>query len=224
VSVYNESTPTVHFYRTSLGKKIVMAVTGAIMIGFLVTHCAGNLQVFEGAEKMNDYAVLLRKFGSVLWIARLVLLVSVVLHIVAAIQLTKLNSDARPVAYVQRESVQASYASRTMMWSGPIILAFLVYHLLHLTFGTVHPDFQELHPYENVVAGFQVPVVSIAYIVAMLMLGFHLYHGLWSMFQTVGINHPRYTPILKRASAIVTVLLVAGFVSVPIAVMTGVVS
>src|SRR5229473_6068012 len=173
-----------------------MAVTGAIMFGFLVTHCAGNLQVFEGAEKMNDYAVLLRKFGSVLWIARLVLLVSVVLHIVAAIQLTKLNSDARPVAYVQRESVQASYASRTMMWSGPIILAFLVYHLLHLTFGTVHPDFQELHPYENVVAGFQVPVVSIAYIVAMLMLGFHLYHGLWSMFQTVGINHPRYTPIL----------------------------
>ncbi len=110
------------------------------------------------------------------------------------------------------------------MWSGPIIFAFLVYHLLHLTFGTVHPDFQELHPYENVVAGFQVPIVSIAYIVAMLMLGFHLYHGLWSMFQTVGVNHPRYTPILKRASAVVTVLLIAGFVSVPIAVMTGVVS
>jgi succinate dehydrogenase / fumarate reductase cytochrome b subunit len=214
----------VHFYQTSLGKKIVMAVTGAIMFGFLVTHCAGNLQVFEGAEKMDDYAVFLRKFGLVLWIARLTLLISVVLHIVAAIQLTKLKSDARPVAYVRKESVQASYASRTMMWSGPIIFAFLVYHLLHLTFGTVHPDFQELRPYENVVAGFQVPVVSIAYIVAMLMLGFHLYHGLWSMFQTVGVNHPRYTPILKRASAIVTVLLVAGFVSVPIAVMAGVVS
>jgi len=214
----------VRFYQTSLGKKVVMAVTGAVMFGFLVTHCAGNLQVFEGAEKMNDYAVLLRKFGAALWIARLVLLVSVVLHIVAAIQLTKLNSDARPVAYVRKESVQASYASRTMMWSGPIILAFLIYHLLHMTFGTVHPDFQELHPYENVVTGFQVPVVSIAYIVAMLMLGFHLYHGAWSMFQTLGVNHPRYTPILKRASAIVTVLLIAGFISVPLAVMTGVVS
>jgi succinate dehydrogenase / fumarate reductase, cytochrome b subunit len=214
----------VRFYQTSLGKKVVMAVTGAVMFGFLLTHCAGNLQVFKGAEKMDDYAVLLRKFGSVLWIARLTLLVSVILHIVAAIQLTKLKSDARPVAYVRKESVQASYASRTMMWSGPIILAFLVYHLLHLTFGTVHPDFQELHPYENVVAGFSVPIVSIAYIVAMVMLGFHLYHGLWSMFQTVGIDHPRYTPMLKRASAIVTVLLVAGFVSVPLAVLTGVVS
>jgi succinate dehydrogenase / fumarate reductase cytochrome b subunit len=201
-----------------------MAVTGAMMFGFLVTHCAGNLQVFEGAEKMDDYAVMLRKFGSVLWIARFALLAALVLHIIAAIQLTKLKSDARPVAYVRKETVQASYASRTMMWSGPIIFAFLVYHLLHLTFGTVHPDFQELHPYENVVAGFQVPVVSIAYIVAMLMLGFHLYHGLWSMFQSLGVNHPRYTPMIKRAAAVVTVLLVAGFISVPLAVLTGVVS
>jgi succinate dehydrogenase / fumarate reductase cytochrome b subunit len=224
VALHSRLGRTVSFYQTTLGKKVVMAVTGALMFGFLVVHCAGNLQIFEGAEKMDDYAVTLRKLGVLLWVARLALLVSVILHIVASIQLTQLRSEARPVAYVKKEDVQASYASRTMMWSGPIIFAFIVYHLLHFTFGTVHPDFQELRPYENVVAGFQVPIVSIAYIIAMVMLGFHLYHGLWSMFQTLGVSHPRYTPMLKSAAAIVTALLIAGFVSVPIAVMTGIVS
>ena len=224
VAVASVTTETLSFYQTTLGKKVVMAVTGIILFGFVISHLIGNLQIFAGREQLNHYAVFLRTMPAVLWGARITLLVAVILHIVASVQLAVLRNEARPIGYVKKKNVGSSYASRTMMWSGPIVAAFIVYHLLHFTFGVVHPGFKELQPYDNVVRGFQVPAVAIAYIVAMLLLGMHLYHGLWSMFQTLGAAHPRYTPMLKRFAAVATAFIVIGNISIPIAVMTGFVS
>ena len=215
---------TTRFYETAIGKKIVMAVTGVMLFGFVVSHLLGNLQFYLGRETMNHYAVTLRSMPGLLWPARVGLLIAVILHITASVQLTALKNAARPIGYVKKTAVQASVASRTMMWSGPIVLVFLIFHLLHLTWGTVHPAFQDVHPYENMVAGFRVIPVAIFYVVAVSMLGLHLYHGLWSMFQTVGVNHPRYTPMLKKFAAYASMLLVLGFISIPIAVATGVMS
>ncbi len=215
---------TARFYQTPIGKKAVMAVTGVILFGFVVGHLLGNLQIYLGRETMDHYALTLRGMPALLWAVRAVLLLAVVLHITASIQLTNLKNAARPIGYVKKKDVQASWASRTMMWSGPIIAVFVVFHLLHLTWGTIHPHFRELHPYENMVAGFQAVPIAIFYIVAVCMLGLHLYHGLWSMFQSVGLNHPRYSPALKKFAVYASILLVLGFISIPIAVLTGAVS
>lgn len=201
-----------------------MAITGAILFGFVLGHMAGNLQVFLGREAFDHYAVMLRAVPEVLWGIRILLLLSVILHIVAAVQLTALQNKARPVGYKKKKAVDSSYAARTMMWSGPIVGAFLVYHLLHLTFGTVHPNFEEGHVYDNVVNGFRVIPVSIAYIVSMILLGMHLNHGVWSMFQSLGVSNPRYSAGLRRFANIFSILVTAGFISVPLAVMTGIVS
>ena len=209
------------FYDSTIGKKAVMAVTGLLLFGFLIVHMLGNLQVFLGAEAMNHYAETLHANPPLLWTARIILLVSVALHILASIQLTLLKSDARPVSYVKYGTVQASYASRTMMWSGPIIAAFVVYHLLHFTTGTVHPNFVELRAYENVVNGFRSIPAALSYMAAMILVGFHLSHGIWSMFQSIGFSHPRYTPLIKKFAAIFSWVLVAGFLSVPISVLFG---
>jgi succinate dehydrogenase / fumarate reductase cytochrome b subunit len=214
------------FYQATIGKKVVMAVTGVILFGFIVGHLAGNLQIFLGPEKLDDYAKFLREKPSVLWAARIVLLVSVILHIVSSIQLTLIKNAARPEGYRKKQNIGSTYASRTMMWSGPIVAAFVVYHLMHFTWGTAHPtypNFDQHHVYRNVVTGFQSPAVSIAYIVAMVLLGMHLFHGLWSMFQTLGVNHPRYNPVLRRFAAIATIVIVAGNISIPLAVLTGLV-
>jgi succinate dehydrogenase / fumarate reductase cytochrome b subunit len=217
-------TQAAQFYTTPIGKKVVMAITGAILFGFVLGHMAGNLQVFLGREAFDNYAVMLRKIPELLWGIRILLLVSVILHIVAAVQLTALQNKARPIGYRKKKAVDSSYAARTMMWSGPIIAAFLVYHLLHLTFGTVHPSFEEGRVYDNVVAGFRVIPVSIAYIVSMILLGMHLNHGVWSMFQSLGVSHPRYSAGLRRFANIVSGLVTLGFISVPLAVMSGIVS
>jgi succinate dehydrogenase / fumarate reductase cytochrome b subunit len=140
---------------------------------------------------------------------------------VASIQLTSLNQKSRPVGYQKSTAIDSSYASRTMMWSGPILAAFIVYHILHFTFGTVHPDFHEGNVYDNVIAGFRVIPVSIAYIVSMILLGMHLNHGLWSMFQSIGVSNPRYSAGLRRFANIFSILIVVGFISIPIAVMAG---
>ncbi len=213
----------VRFYESTIGKKAVMAGTGLVLFGFLIAHMLGNLQVFLGREVMNHYAETLHGNPPLLWTARLILLVSVALHIWASVQLAMLKKEARPVRYVKPGNVQASYASRTMMWSGPIIAAFVIFHLLHLTTGTVHPDFEELNAYDNVVNGFRVIPAAIAYVVAMILAGFHLSHGIWSMFQSVGFSHPRYTPMIKKFAAVFSWILIAGFLSVPIAVLTGLV-
>jgi succinate dehydrogenase / fumarate reductase, cytochrome b subunit len=211
----------VRFYGTSIGKKAVMAVTGVILFGFLIAHMAGNLQFFLGPDALNDYAVKLREIPAALWSLRIALVVAVILHIIASIQLVRLQGAARPVSYAKKQSVGSTYASRTMYWSGPIIAAFGIYHLMHLTWGISGLPFEELRPYENLVAGFSKPAVSLAYIVAMVLLGMHLYHGIWSLFQSLGFAHPRYTPRLKAFAKVFTILLVLGFISVPLAILAG---
>jgi succinate dehydrogenase / fumarate reductase, cytochrome b subunit len=218
----------VRFYEAPIGKKAVMAVTGVILLGYVVGHLLGNLQIYAADhEQVNRYAAFLHdpSRASLLWGVRAMLLLAVGLHIIASLQLWNLKRAARPVAYVKKDDIPAAYASRTMMWSGPIIAAFVAFHILHLTAGSILP-LQELGPDQpnvraNVIGGFQHPAVAIFYIVAMLMLCLHLYHGTWSMFQSMGVSHPRYTPALKRLAAIFAILIAAGNISIPIAVMTG---
>ena len=211
------------FYESTIGKKAIMAVTGLILFGFLVVHMLGNLQVFIGREVMDHYAETLHGNPALLWTVRTILLISVALHIWASIQLFRIKKDARPVSYVKRTNVGSSWASRSMMLTGPIIAAFVVFHLLHLTTGTIHPQFVELHAYENLVSGFLVVPFALVYIAAMILIGFHLSHGIWSMFQSMGMSHPRYTPLIKKFASVFSWILVAGFISVPVAVLTGVV-
>jgi succinate dehydrogenase / fumarate reductase cytochrome b subunit len=211
------------FYESTIGKKAIMAVTGLILFGFLIAHMLGNLQVFLGRDVMNHYAETLHANAPLLWTARVVLLISVGLHIWASLQLARLKREARPVAYVKRANVSSSWASRSMMLSGPVIAAFVILHILHLTTGTVHPQFIELQAYENLVTGFQQVPFAVIYVAVMLLVGFHLSHGVWSMFQSVGFSHPRYTPFIKRVASVVSWVLIAGFISVPVAVLLRVV-
>ena len=212
------------FYESTIGKKAVMAVSGLILFGFVLGHLIGNLQIYEGADKLNRYAVFLRSLPAALWGARITLLVMVLLHIWSSLQLAARKWNARPIGYKKKKATESSYASRTMYWSGPIILAFVIYHLLDFTFGTLNPNFQEGDVYHNVIASFSVPVVSAFYIIAMILLCMHLYHGVWSMFQTLGFHHPRHTAMLKRAAKVVAILIAAGNISIPVAVLTGLVS
>jgi len=222
-SVELSSRSSESFYSSTVGKKAVMAVSGVVLFLFVLGHLAGNLQIYEGPEKLNAYSQFLHSMPGLLWGARITLLVMVFLHIWSALQLALRNWDARPAGYVRKKAVDSTYASRTMYWSGPIVLAFVIYHLLDFTFGTVNPNFQEGNVYANVVASFQVIPISAFYIVAMLALCLHLYHGLWSMFQSLGFYQPRYTPLLKRAAATLAILIAAGNISIPISVMTGLV-
>ena len=198
-----------------------MAVSGAVLFLFVVGHLIGNLQIYDGPDKLNNYARFLRSVPAALWAVRVTLLVMVVLHIWSSIRLALLKFEARPAGYVKKKATQSTYASRTMYWSGPIILAFVIYHLLDFTFGTVNPHFEEGNVYANVVSSFQLIPVSAFYILAMLLLCMHLYHGLWSMFQSLGFSHPRYTPILKRSAAVVALLIAAGNISIPLSVLAG---
>lgn len=215
----------VSFWQSTNGKKVVMAVTGAMMFGFVIGHLLGNLQVFEGPAKINAYAHFLHTIGEVLWIVRLTLIVAIILHITATVQLALRNKRARPVGYSRKEAISSSYASRTMYWSGPIVLAFIIFHLLQFTAGYIHPEsvFIEGNVYHNLVAGFSVWWVSAWYIFAITLLGFHLRHGLWSMFQSVGLAHPRHTLALKNAALAIAVVIVLGYISIPISVLLGIV-
>ncbi len=210
-------------YRTTLGKKLVMAVTGTILFAFVALHMLGNLQIFLGAEAIDRYARLLRVEPALLWAARATLLASVLAHIVAATQLTLVNWRARPVGYARRAYRATDYASRTMVWSGPILAAFVVYHILHLSTGTVHPSFVPGDVYHNVVAGFSVWYVSAFYVVAQLALGLHLYHGVWSMTQTFGVTHPALDVWRRRFAQGTAAAIVVGNCSVPVAVLAGLV-
>jgi succinate dehydrogenase / fumarate reductase cytochrome b subunit len=213
------------FWGSTNGKKAVMAVTGAILFLFVIGHLAGNLQIFEGPAKLNAYGHFLHSIGELLWPVRIVLLLAVGLHITATVQLALLKKKARPVGYSRKEAIASSYASRTMYWSGPIVLAFVIFHLLQFTAGYIHPESQfiEGDVYHNVVAGFQVWWVSVWYIFSVSLLGLHLRHGIWSMFQSLGFNHPRHTPILKSAAIVIAVVIVLGYISIPISVLLGIV-
>src|SRR6201992_4487269 len=201
------------FWGSTIGKKIVMAVTGILMFAFVIGHLAGNLQVFEGPAKLNAYGAFLHSIGELLWPVRIVLLICVTLHITATVQLALLKKRARPIGYSAKKAIASSYASRTMYWSGPIVLAFVIFHLLHLTAGYIHPGaaFIDADVYHNVVSGFQVWWVSLSYIVAVSLLGLHLRHGLWSMFQSLGIHQPRHTKKLQTAALLIAVLIVVGY-------------
>jgi succinate dehydrogenase / fumarate reductase cytochrome b subunit len=213
------------FWGSTVGKKIVMAVTGVILFGFVIAHLLGNLQVFEGPAKINAYGAFLHSIGELLWPARIVLLICIALHITATVQLALRKRAARPVAYARKQSVNSSYASRTMYWSGPIVLAFIIFHLLHLTAGYIHPGAAYIpgDVYHNVVSGFQVWWVSAWYIFSICLLGLHLRHGLWSMFQSVGIHQPQHTARLKVAAAAIAIVIVLGYISIPISVLLGLV-
>ncbi|HSK17703.1 MAG TPA: succinate dehydrogenase cytochrome b subunit [Longimicrobiales bacterium] len=216
---------------STVGKKIMMATTGVILIGFVVGHMIGNLKVYQGAEAFNHYAEGLRTFGApffghgqLLWIIRIVLLVAVLVHILAAVQLVLRSRKARRVGYRKYEGDMVfSYASRTMTWGGLIILGFVVYHLMHLTFGNAHPDFIPGNAYHNFVAGFQSWPVSVAYILTMIPLGFHLYHGFWSMLQTFGATNPKMNHVRRPIAAVLAGAVVLGNISFPVAVLAGLV-
>src|SRR4051794_8263447 len=217
----NQGSRVLRFWDAPIGKKVVMAVTGVILFGFVLVHMAGNLQIFMGREPFDAYGRLLRTEPALLWLARLILLGSVVLHIVAAIQLSALKKKARPVEYKKKENVESSLASRTMIWSGIVVAVFIVYHIMNLTLGAVGLPFEEGHVFDNALATFRNPAISIAYIVAMILLGFHLNHGVWSMFQSLGVSNPRYSARLKRLAILFSILVVLGFISIPIAVLAG---
>lgn len=215
---------------SSLGKKAVMGVSGLLLAGFVLVHMAGNLKMYLGAQAFNAYAEGLRSMGSpmlphggALWLARLVLLAAVVAHLVSAWLVTQRSRAARGGAYVRHNYVRSDYAVRTMRWGGVILLLFIVYHLLHLTLGTVHPDFRAGDAFHNVVEGFQNPWVCLFYIAANLALGLHLFHGVWSSLQSLGANHPRYNRWRETAAALVAFVVTAGNLSFPIAVLTGIV-
>ncbi len=217
-------------YRSSIGKKTIMALTGLIGIGFVLMHMVGNLKVFLGAQAFNDYAHFLREFGepvlpygTVLWIIRLVLLGAVALHIMAAYQLTRQDWAGRPVRYARQKPVQATFASRTMRWGGVILALFIVYHIAHMTLGLVHPNFEEGNAYHNYVVAFQVWWVTLIYVVAMLALGLHIYHGFWSLFQTLGLNSRTYNQLLRGLALLIALGVVGGFLAPALAVLFGVV-
>lgn len=218
-------TRAARFWNATVGKKVVMAISGIVLILFVIAHLIGNLQVYEGADKFNAYAKFLRVEPVLLWAFRALLIIMVILHIWASFQLALLNKlESRPIGYVKKKAVGSSYASRTMYWSGPIILAFVIYHLMQFTWGVGGTRFQEGDAYGNLLAGFQNPFISGFYIFAMALLMLHLYHGFWSMFQTLGVNHPRYTPMLRNLARVVSIALFLGFSSIPVAVLTGVIS
>jgi succinate dehydrogenase / fumarate reductase cytochrome b subunit len=211
------------FLRSSIGRKLIMAFTGVILFGFVIGHMVGNLQVFQGPEKLNAYAETLRHLGPLLWAVRLVLLAAVGLHIWSAYSLTRTNWSARAVSYDRYKPQSSTYASRTMRWGGVLLLLFIVYHLLHFTFGTraVHPQFVAGDVYHNFITGFQNPLVSFFYIVSMLALGLHLYHGAWSILQTAGVSHPGLDRVRYGLAAAIAIVIVLGNISMPVAVMAG---
>src|SRR5882672_5032939 len=225
------SNPAVVLWGTVVGKKVVMAVTGIVLVGFVIAHMIRNLKIFLGAEAIDAYAVFLRTMGEpmlpysvLLWVARIVLLTCVALHITAAVQLTRMNWAARPQGYDTKKSIATTYAARTMRWSGVILALFIVYHLLHLTAGVVSfqpGEFVHLSVYDNVVAAFSVWYVALFYVVAMACLCLHLSHGIWSMLQTLGLNNARTTWALQIVSRGVALVVFVGFISVPVSVLAG---
>lgn len=215
---------TATFYHSVVGKKVVMAVTGFVLSGFVLGHMIGNLQVYQGPEKLNHYAEMLQSLGGLLWFARFVLLAAAIFHVTAAYQLWRLKNEARPQSYVKKAHIATSYAARTMIWSGPIVGAFLIYHILHFTTGqALGSQFIKGDVYHNVIVGFQNPAASLFYIIANILLAIHLYHGVWSMFQSLGVNHPKYTPKLKTLAKVYGWVVGIGNVSMPLAVLVGLV-
>jgi succinate dehydrogenase cytochrome b subunit len=215
-------------YRSSLGKKYVMAITGLLLFAFVVVHMLGNLQIFLGSEPINAYAAYLKSHPTLLWPARIGLFVIVVLHITAAIQLALENRAARPERYSVGRPTKASFASRTILVSGLIILAFIVYHLLQFTIGVTNPDFMGLHDplgrhdvHGMMIAAFSNPIVSVFYIVAMGLLCLHLSHGLSSLFQSLGLRSHKTLNGINLFARIAALVIFIGNSAIPLAILAG---
>jgi succinate dehydrogenase / fumarate reductase cytochrome b subunit len=220
----------VQFYRSTIGKKIIMAVTGLIGIGFVIGHMAGNLQAFVGRDKLNAYGALLHgPLGELLWLVRLVLIAAVVLHVLMAYQLTMRSRAARPVGYHDREPQVSTWASRTMRWGGVLLLVFIVLHILHFTTGQVDPagwherldGAGRRDVYGNLVASFRIWWVAALYVLAMILLGLHLYQGAWSSVRTLGYAKPSPHPLHRRIALVVAAVVWLGFTIVPLGVLAG---
>ena len=212
----------------SIDKKVVMAVTGLMLLGFVIMHLLGNLLIYRGPDALNGYAAKLRHMGSVLWMVRLTLLTAVIVHIAMAIILTRENRSARPIAYTVKRSAQTTYAARTMMVSGVLLSAFIVYHLLHFTFGVTHPGISHLTDalgrhdvYAMVVGSFHDPYLVLGYGVSMALLCAHLSHGIGSFLQSLGLNDERWLPVVTCAGWILSALLFVGYASIPTSILLG---
>lgn len=211
-------------WNSTIGKKAVMAVTGLIMVAYLITHVAANLTVFQGPGTINAYSAFLHGTGGALWVARLVLIAALVLHVVAAGQLTARRQAARPVAYAGgREPQVSTFASRTIRWGGVLILVFIIYHIFHFTIGTVHSSFVEGDPFHNVTTGFHSILVVLFYELAMIAVGLHLYHGVWSSGRTLGVSPPSPRPLKRQLALALALIIWAGFAVIPLAVYAGMV-
>jgi succinate dehydrogenase cytochrome b subunit len=209
---------------SSVGKKVIMAVTGLIWVAYLITHVLANLLVLQGPTKINAYSAFLHGTGGALWAARSVLIVALVLHVIAAVQLAGRSKEARPAGYAAGRDPQVStLAARTIRWGGALILLFLVYHIMHFTVGTAHPSFVEGDPYHNVATGFHNPAVVVLYLIAMAGVGLHLYHGVWSSGRSIGMSPPSPRPLRRTVALVLALLVWLGFSVIPIAVYAGVV-
>lgn len=212
--------------RASIGKKALVAATGAVLFGFVIVHMMGNLQVFSGPAALNGYSRALHKVPELLWSARLVLIAAVLVHIVVSLSLVKQSAAARPVGYRVKRDLATSYAARTMKWSGPLIAVFVIYHLAHFTWpGVAMGGYEHAADdvYANVVNGFRVPWVVAIYVVAQVMLGLHLHHGAWSLFQSLGLSHPRYDAVRRWLPRGFAAAVVVGNIAMPVAVLAGLV-
>ena len=211
------------FYKAAIGKKIVMGVTGLIGVGFVILHMSGNLLAFRGAEAINAYAHFLASTGELLWLLRLVLVGAVILHIVAAYQLTMQNRAARPVDYVNREPQVSTWAARTMRIGGVLLLVFIPLHIMHFTNPGWRPDggFVKADVYANIVTSFRIWYITLFYVIAMIALGLHLYHGVWSAVRSVGAAQPSPKPLHRRVALAIAVILWLGFTAVPVGVFFG---
>jgi succinate dehydrogenase / fumarate reductase, cytochrome b subunit len=220
------------FYRSTIGKKVIMGVTGLIGIGFVIAHMAGNLQVFISQDKLNSYGATLHgPLAEFTWALRVVLIVSVILHILMAYQLTRRSAEARPIGYRKKEAQVATLASRTMKWGGVLLLVFIVVHILHFTTETIDPggwrgmtDSQgHRDVYGNMIASFRIWWVAAFYIVSMIALGLHLYHGAWSSVRTLGYAKRSGNPLHRKIALAVAVVVWLGFTLVPVGVLVGVI-
>ncbi|MBW1831658.1 MAG: succinate dehydrogenase cytochrome b subunit [Deltaproteobacteria bacterium] len=207
-------------HQTTIGKKVIMALSGVIIVGFTVGHFLGNLNLYLGPEAMNGYAEKLQSLPPLVWGTRLVLLFAFGAHIWAAVSLWARNLKARGSRYEKRKDLATDYAARTMYWSGPILFLFVVFHLLHFTILPTHPG----DVYRNVVEGFQIPVIAGVYIAGNVALGFHIFHGIFSAFQTLGASHPRYDTYRRDAAIAISATITIGNLSFPISVLAGLVT
>ena len=208
-------------WQTAVGKKVAMAVTGAMLVLFLLSHAVSNFLVFINPQHLDDYGAWLRSFGPLLWVARLGLITAAGIHIAAAWQLTQMARLARPADYARHDLSASTYAARTMRWGGVLLLAFIVFHIMHLTLGVVHPDFVEGAVSQNLKRGLSVGPVAGFYALAMVALGLHFGHGIWSAFQTLGYNHPAWNRLRMVVAVCLALLVGGGLLSIPLAALLG---